>query len=202
MSVRLELKFGTSSKFWECFAGSGWTIVRYGKIGGPIASQQKTFPSQDAALKFAQAQTNSKLKKGYVRSGQPNKKGLPGPVCAGTLGSGKVVAPKLAKLVGKKIPVMKAVTKAVAKPKVAAMKAGSGGPLAGEVVCFTGDLQVISRKSATDAAIKAGAKVGGLTKATTILVVGAIGGSAKLDKAGSVTQWTADNFMKKVKKFI
>ncbi|CAE8636790.1 unnamed protein product, partial [Polarella glacialis] len=53
-SVRLELKFGSSNKFWECVLGPGGTkatkaTVRFGRIGGHVLSQVKLHPNTAAA---------------------------------------------------------------------------------------------------------------------------------------------------------
>ncbi len=60
-----EFVEGTSSKFWEIKVIDTQVIVRFGRIGTDGMIKPKSFPTTDAALKYAEEIIEEKVDKGY-----------------------------------------------------------------------------------------------------------------------------------------
>lgn len=60
-----EFVEGTSSKFWEIKVNGTQVIVRFGRIGTDGMVKPKEFPTEAAALKYAEGIIEEKVEKGY-----------------------------------------------------------------------------------------------------------------------------------------
>ena len=73
MKEYLEFKDGSSHKFWQIEVTGNKYKVTYGRIGNAGQITEKEFASEEAALKDATSQMNSKIKKGYQKVEQKSE---------------------------------------------------------------------------------------------------------------------------------
>ncbi|SNR14412.1 STM4015 family protein [Tenacibaculum jejuense] len=74
MEKYLEYKDGSSQKFWKILVEGNTHSVTYGKIGTQGVQKDKTFNSEEEALKDANKLIASKEKKGYKAISSPSRK--------------------------------------------------------------------------------------------------------------------------------
>ncbi len=71
MHKYLEFSDGSSNKFWQVTQTGNTICITFGKIGTAGQTQEKSFPSEEAAAKEAEKQATAKIKKGYQPKAAP-----------------------------------------------------------------------------------------------------------------------------------
>ncbi|WP_424244120.1 putative DNA-binding WGR domain protein [Elusimicrobium posterum] len=79
MEKYVEFSDGKSNKFWRVKCDGNDITITFGKIGTAGQTQQKSFPTPEAAIKEAEKQFKSKVAKGYVEKDAPSGGEVPAP---------------------------------------------------------------------------------------------------------------------------